>query len=209
MKTLDKGHDKIRKISEGIKNEVLEPARREAEKIIDEAKQKAELTIKEAEEHAQKIIESAKTSIEHERNVFHSSLSQSAKQTLESLRQSIENKLFNQHLEELVASQSADPKLIANLISAIVSAIQKDGLAKHIDVLVPKCTSSKEINQLLGQEILNSLKGGSVSVGEFSGGAQVKLLDKQLTLDITDKTLADYLRHYARKDFRKLIFAND
>lgn len=207
MKTLDKGQDKIKKIADGIKSEVLEPAKKQAEEIIDEANQKAELIIKNAERQAQKIIENAKQSIEHERNVFHSSLTQSSKQTLESLRQSIEQRLFNDELESIVAKQTSDPNVIANLIAAVVKAIENEGLSADISAIIPKGVSTQQVNQLLAQEVLDKLQGKSVSVGDFAGGAQVRLLDKKLTLDITDETLVEYLRNYVRKDFRKLIFA--
>lgn len=206
MKTLDKGQDKIKKISDGIRLEVLEPAKTEAEKIIQQANEKADEIVKGAEKQAQKLIENAKQTIQHERNVFHSSLTQSAKQTLESLKQSIEQKLFNDQLSVLVAKETADPQVVANLITTLVKAIEKEGLSTDISAVIPKGVSSEQICQLLGQEILNQLKGNSVAVGTFDGGAQVKLLDKQLTLDVSDQTLVEYLRSYVRKDFRKLIF---
>lgn len=208
MKTLDKGQDKIKKISDGIREQVLEPAIKEAKKNIEEAQNKAEEIIKAAEKQAQKLIDHAKVSIEHERNVFLSSLAQSAKQTLESLKHSIEKHLFNEQLEKIINKQAADPDVIANLIAAIIKAIEKDGLSTDILALIPKHANSQQINQLLGREILQKLQGQSVSIGEFSGGAQVKLVDKKMTLDMTDETLIEYLRNYVRKDFRKLIFAS-
>lgn len=207
MKTLDKGHDKIKKIADGIRQEVLEPAKMEAEKILQNAEKKADEIIKNAENHARKLIEDAKVAIEHERNVFHSSLTQSAKQTIETLKQNIEQKLFNEQLESVVAKQMDDPKVIANLITTIIKAIEKEGISANISAVIPKEVSVQQLNQLLGQEILHKLQGQSVAVGSFSGGAQVKLIDKQLTLDITEDTIVEYLRNYVRKDFRKLIFA--
>lgn len=208
MKTLDKGQDKIKKIADGIRLEVLEPAKIQSEKIIEEANHKAAAIIKGAENQAQKLIDNAKQTIEHERNVFQSSLTQSAKQTIETLKQSIEQKLFNDQLEDLVAKQMADPKIIADLIVAIVHAIEKEGVAVDLTAVIPKGVSPQQVNQLLAQDILQKLTGNGVAVGSFGGGAQVKLVGKQLTLDMTDETLVEYLRSYVRKDFRKLIFAS-
>ena len=102
----------------------------------------------------------------------------------------------------------ADPQLIANLISSLVKAVEQEGLSTDISALIPKGVSPQQVNQLLGQEILKKIKDNSVSIGGFAGGAQVKLIDKRLTLDISDQTLVEYLRNYVRKDFRKLIFAD-
>ena len=206
MKTLDKGQDKVKKIADRIREEVLEPSRKESEEIIKNAKQKADEIIENAEKKAQELLENAKQAIQHERNVFYSSLSQSSKQTIESLKQSIEKKLFNDQLESLVKAHTSDPQVLAKLIKTIIDAIEKEGLSTEISAVIPKGVSVKEVNQLLGQEIINKLQGGSVEVGEFAGGAKVKLMDKQLTLDISDQTLVEYLRNYVRKDFRKLIF---
>jgi V/A-type H+-transporting ATPase subunit E len=208
MKTLDKGQDKIKKIAESIKQEVLEPAHKESEKIIEEAQHKADEIIGNAEKQAQKLLESAKQSIEHERNVFHSSLSQSALQTLEHLRQNIETKLFNEQLEDTIVKHTSDPQIIADLITAIIEAIEREGLSTNLSAIVPKNVSPRQINQLLAKGILEKLQDQSVAVGNFAGGAQVKLVDKQLTLDVSDESLLEYLRSYLRKDFRKLVFAN-
>lgn len=175
MKTLDKGQDKIRKISDGIRLEVLQPAREEAERIIEEANAKAEAIVKAAEKKAQKLLEDAKVAIDHERNVFHSSLAQSSKQTLEALKQSIEGKLFNEELEAVVAQQTSDPKIVAGLITAIVNAVDREGLSTDISAVIPKGITPQQVNQLLTQEVLKKLKDNSVSVGAFAGGAQIKL----------------------------------
>lgn len=207
MKTLDKGQDKIKKIADGIRQEVLEPAKKQGEEIVEEANKKAAEIVKNAEKQARQLIDNAKQAIDHERNVFHSSLTQSAKQTIESLKQSIEQKLFNDQLESIVVKQMADPKIIANLITTIVKVIEKEGMSANISAVIPKEVTPQQVNQLLAQDIVQKLQGQGVTVGAFSGGAQVRLVDKQLTLDITDETLVEYLRNYVRKDFRKFIFA--
>lgn len=206
VKTLEKGEDKIQKICDALRKETLEPAKREAEALIEEAKARAEHIIKEAHHQADKIHDQAKRAIEQETNVFHSSLEQAGKQALEELRQAVEHKLFSEELHKALEKQAADPKVIARLIESIVGAIQKEGIATELSALIPKVVSAKEVNALLGDGILKRLREKSVVLDEFEGGAKVKLVDKKMTIDISEGALVELLESYVRKDFRKLIF---
>jgi V/A-type H+-transporting ATPase subunit E len=206
MKQLEKGQDKIDKICEILKKETLEPAQRQAQDIIDEALEKAERIVADADKQAERIIGQARLLTEQERNVFQSSLSQAAKQSVEALRQSVEHKLFNEELTKVVDETTADPKIIAKLIDCIVQAIGKEGVDTDLTAVIPKQVSAESVNRLLIEGILKRLKDQSVTVGTFAGGAQVKLLGKKMTIDISDKALKELLAGYVRKDFRKLIF---
>ena len=207
MKTLDQGKDKIKKICDVLRDETLEPAKKEADDIIKGAQSQAEQIIAGAEKEAEKILAEAKQQVEQERNVFQSSLLQATKQGLEALRQSIEHKLFNQQLKETLEIHTSDPKVVSHLITAIINGIEKDGLAVDLTALIPRTVTARDINQLLAEEVLKKLRDHSVAVGNFTGGAQVKLNERQMTVEITDEALKELLANYIRKDFRKMIFA--
>lgn len=206
MKSLEKGQDKIQRISDQLRHEILEPAQEEAKKIIEEAKKKASQIIAEAEKQSDELIHAGRKAVEQERNVFHSSLQQASKQSLEALRQTIEHHLFNDQLDKMLHQATANPKVIADLISAVVKSIETEGASADLSAVVPKAVSVKEVNELLAAGIVNRLKEHSVVLGDFVGGAKVKLRDKNLTIDISEETLKDLISRYVRKDFRKLIF---
>lgn len=208
MKTLEKGQDKIKKICEALRDETLQPAKKEAHAIILAAQKEAEEIIAAAEKESEKIKVAAKVFVEQEQNVFHSSLQQAAKQSLEVLRQNIENRFFNDNLATLIDKNASNPQVIANLISAMIKALEKDGLAANLTALIPTSITPKQINELLLEDVLKTLKDKSVSVGSFSSGAQVRLNNKKMTLDITEEALKELLAaHVVRKDFRSMIFA--
>lgn len=208
MKTLEKGQDKLKRICDVLKHETLEPAKQQAEEILNTAREQAEQIILEAKRQAKKIIDDSKQAIEQERKVFHSSLVQSSQQSLEALKQAIEQKLFNQNLENIVTEQISGQKIILKLIEAIIQGIKEEGVSKDFSLVIPKHCSPEEIAQGLSSEILNQLNKNPITVGSFNGGVQVKLLDKKLTLVITEKEISDYLKQYVRKDFRKFIFTS-
>lgn len=207
MKTLEKGQEKIKKICEALRDETLEPAKKEAEEIIRQAQNQADSILTEAQKAAAKLHAEAKSAIEQEQNVFYSSLSQAVKQSLEVLRQSIENKFFNENLLSLIEKNTADPQHVANLINAIIKALEKEGLAANLTALIPKTISPRQVNELLLQDALKKLRENSVEIGDFKGGAKVKVNDKRMTIDISEEALKELLANYVvRKDFRKLMF---
>lgn len=206
MRSLEKGQDKIQKICDKLRHEILEPAKEEAQQILVAARKKAEEIQLEAERHAEQVVKQARIQIEQERNVFHSALQQAAKQTIEGLRQEIEHKLFNEDLQVLLDKQLSDPQIIANLINGVVKAIEKEGLVTDLTAVIPRAVSVDDVNALLLDNVRKRLKGKALEIGPFAGGAQVKLHGKKMMLDLSDQAIKELLANYMRKDFRKMIF---
>lgn len=204
METLVKGQEKIQKICEVLRKETLEPALEEASALIEDAKDRAAKILKEAKEEAALLIKKAKDEIARERNVFHASLSQAAKQTLETLRQHIEHQLFDPELKKLIGKEMAKPETIAELIKVLVKAIEKDGLGANLDIVIPKSIPAKEISLLIASEVLRNDK--ELHLGDFFGGAKIKIGEKNITIEITDAVVENLVASYVRKDFRDRLF---
>lgn len=207
MKSVDTGKDKVKKICEVLKKETLDPAKKEADKIIAAARAEAEKIVENAKREGKRALEDAKQKIEEERNVFQASLNLAAKKSLDTLKQEIEKKLFNEELDAFVGKQMNDPKVVAELIAAIIKGIEKEGLETDLKGVVSSSVSTEAVNKELIQGILDRLKGKSVEVGDITGGAQVKMVDKNLTIDMTDEALKALLASFVRDDFRSVIFA--
>jgi V/A-type H+/Na+-transporting ATPase subunit E len=206
MENLDTGKDKIKKICEVLKNETLQPAKEEAQKILEIAEQEARNIIRDAESKAEDILQAAKSKMAKERELFESSMQQAYRQGEESLRQDIENKLFNSELISWISKQTADPHLAAKLINALVAALEKEGISADFSALIPPHVPAEKVNALLLKGILEKLREKSVVVGEFIGGVQSKLHDRKLTLDLSDEALKELIGQYVRKDFRRILF---
>ena len=207
MKGLESGKDKVKKICEVLKKETLEPAKKEAEEILHQAHATAEDIISQAHEKAKEIEFAAKKEIERQKNVFQSSLHQACKQSIESLKQQIENNLFNKELSDLITRQSQDPKVIAELLTAVVKAIEKEGINSDITAYVSAAVPAKAVNTLLAQNVLQRLKEKEVILGSMQGGVAVKIYKENISLDITDTALKELVSQYIRKDFRDMLFA--
>ena len=206
MRPLEKADDKVEKICNALRRETLEPAQEQAKTLLAEAEQQRERILHDAQEQAKQILATARRQSDQERALFQTSLHQAGKQAIELLKQQIEEALFNPALAKLIDKETNNPTAVAQLIKAIVEALQRDGLAADVTALVAKSVSPDEVNRQLGQEILDSLQNNSVAVGDFDGGVKVKLHAKRLTLDISDEALQELLATFLRDHFRPFIF---
>lgn len=206
MKGIDTGKDKVKKICDVLKRETLEPAKKEAEEIVQAAQLRAQQIILDAKKEVEKTLLESRQEIEKERNVFQSSLNQACKQALEVLKQNIESKLFDPELSQLLHKPLQEPQVIADLIKAVIGAIEKEGIDANLSALIPRSVSAQTINQLLTQNILQKLKASSVEVGPLQGGIAVKIDKDNITIDVTEATLKELVSDYIRKDFRETLF---
>jgi len=206
MTTLQKGKDKIKEICNRIKKEALSPAMIEAEKLISDAKEQALKITEQAKDEASNLIKDAKQVIERERSVFESSMRQGAQQGLESLRQEIEHKLFNQEIKNTLDLEMGNPEMIANLLTAMVKAIDSKGVKADLYAVIGKTLNKSDMIAHLGAQVVQTLTTEKISVGNFSGGAQLQVKKQQFTLDMSDQALKEMLSQYLRKDFREWLF---
>jgi V/A-type H+-transporting ATPase subunit E len=209
MKGTDTGSERVKKICDVLRRETLEPAKQEAEEIILEARRQADSILEETKGVIEKWQREAREEIDRQKNIFQSSLYQACKQALESLKQNIEEKLFNQELSRLFAKNMQSPEVISRLITAVIAALEKDGTEANLSVYVPAAVPARTINEMLGKEIIERLKEKSVLVGPMAGGIEVKLHDKNVTIDMSDSALKELVAGYVRKDFREFFFGND
>jgi V/A-type H+-transporting ATPase subunit E len=205
-KTLQKGDDKIQQICDQLRLETLDPAREEAKQIVDDASVKAEEIIAAARKEVERLHKDARNQIEQERNVFESSLEQASKMVLEKLRQSIEKQLLREELFTELENKASSPEVIAKIINALIDAIDKEGINSDLQATIPRAVSVQQLTQYLTEKTLNRLKKDNIVLNDIRGGVQLKLKDKRITLDMTEKTLQDLLVEYVGSAFRERLF---
>lgn len=206
MKTLENENEKVNRICEHLRKEALEPAEKQAATMIQDAKSQADEIVRLAEKRANEIQDLAKAEILKEKKVFESSLAQGAKQSLEMLRQEIIQKLFNPQLESLIGKQTKKPEVVAKIIDALLQGIKTSGITGNVKAYIPSDVSKDDVNHLLLNDVVKTLDGQSVTIGDFKGGAKVKIIDKNIVLEMTDSSLKELLADFIRADLRKYIF---
>ena len=208
MDSVDTGKETVKRICEVLKEDTLNPAREEAESIIHKAKADAERITQDAQKQAKQMKEAAIKDIEGREKVFCSSLNVACKKTLEGLKQDIEENLFAIGIKNFIGDQMKSPEIITKLITAIISAIEKEGVDVDLRAVIPSTVSVEEINRQLALEVLNRLEEKSVVLGQISAGVQVKMVNQDLTLDMTQGTLESLVSRYVRESFKALIFSS-
>ena len=208
MKGTESGQDKVKKICDILRKETLDPAIDEAEQILHSAKERASEIVAAAGKEAEKMKEEARQEIERQRNVFQSSLNQACKQALEVLKQNIEERLFDRELARLLAKHTSDPKVLAQLIEAVIKALEKEGIEGPLSIYLPAAVSPRAVSELLARGVLDQLQEKNILIGPLTGGIEVKLHRDNITLDLSDKALKELVASYIRKDFRELIFSS-
>ena len=207
MTDLEKADLRIQVICEKIRNETLDPAKEEANNIVALAKRDAELILGQARREAEKLQDELKKSLEEEKLIFESSLQQASKQTLEQLKVKIEQTLFNPQLGTWVQEQLGSAKDHAKLIEVLVEAIGKEGTHAELSVLVPQKFSADTITAHLSEKVLDRLKDHTVQLADLPAGVQIRLMGKNMVLDLSASALEEIIASFVRKDFRKVFFS--
>jgi len=205
---METGQDKVKEICDLLKRETIDPAKKEGEEIVKHAQDQAHQIVEEARRKTEKLGQEAKTRIEEERNVFQASLNLAAKQTILNLKQEVEEALFNKELTLAFQSEMQKPEVIAELINAVVGAIEKEGIEGDLEAVIPSVVTKEKVAKLIKAQVMERLKGKAVTLGDMTGGAQVKLVNKEMTLDISDESLRTLLANFMRDDFRTIIFSS-
>ncbi|MFA6914956.1 MAG: V-type ATP synthase subunit E [Parachlamydiales bacterium] len=207
MKTLEDGRTRIQQISDEIRKNVIDPSKKESQKIIEEGEQRKAELIVEGQREKERLIKEAHNQIAQDKNIFESALEQASKQSIESLKQQITH-LFNSELQNMLSDSLSEPAIIASIIGALVKAIEKDGLDTDLVVVVAKSVNAEEVNKLLAKRVLQKLQKQSVEVGDISGGVKITVQGKNMSVSLTQDDIKKLLAEHLRKDFRKMIFTS-
>ncbi len=204
--TTNTAQDKIRQLCDTLTREALDPAQNQAAKILEQARSQAETLLQEARREAEQIKEITHRQLQQERGLFDSSLRQAASQAKQMLRNEIEEKLFKNPLGILLAESLQDPVALTRLIRGLIDAIERDGLATDLSIEVSKQMNVRELNELLGQRVLEKLREKTCFMSNIAGGVKVRMMDQGLTIDVSDRFLQEVFERNLRGEFVKTFF---
>ncbi len=206
MKGLDSGKDKVKKICDVLRRETLEPAEREAQELVSAARRQADEILADAHMQAKKMVDDALIETEKQKAIFQASLAQACRQSLDALKEKIEKNLFDPALSQLVAKPLHDPKMIAQMINVVIKALEREGTRCDLSAVIASSVSAKAVNEQLASDVLQRLKEKGVLLSTIGGGIEIKLVQDNITLDLSDKAIQELVAGHIRKDFRDYIF---
>ncbi len=203
---METGKDKIQRICDTLRKETLEPAQQEAREMLENARLQAEEIRRDAEEERKRRLQQADKEIEERKKLLHSSLQMACRQAVEELKGKIEERLFNRHLAEVVTREMKNPEVIGSILTAVFQALETHGFDESLTAVIPKQVTARSVSAFLAKGLLDELKEKPMQLGDFAGGAQVKMEGSRITVDLSDAALRELVASYVRRDFRDLIF---
>jgi V/A-type H+/Na+-transporting ATPase subunit E len=210
MKELPKAEDKVAYICQALRRETLEPAQQEAERMLAEAEHKREERLEETDRECQARLEKLQNQLAQEQMLFRTSMQHAGKQGIALIKQQIEESLFRPAVTTLVDQASSSPEAVAAFLNGIIQAIEKEGISADIEAILPKTVSPDQVMPLLMKTIQERLKKeGAVRLGSFEGGVQIRLRDKNMVLDLSDKALRELLASFMRESFHNYLFQDE
>ena len=200
--------DTLQRLCTTLKQETLEPAKKQAEEIIAEAKKQAETLLAAAEQKALTLVQEAEKKAAQELRMARTSLTQAAKQAVAFLRQEVENHLFNSACSELFDAKMADSAMVARFLDTLLEVAKEAALTGDFTGLLGEKVDAKEVASLLAKQSLQLLQEGKMLYSAaFPAGVKLQIKEKNITLDLSDSALKSLLSGFVRKDFQQLLFA--
>lgn len=205
-----------------LRNDGIESGQKEAESIIHDAHKHAEWIITEAQSKAQKIVDKAKVEADDITHAAQDALNLATRDAMLKLRDTLLGS-FSEEVGRVVGTQMADHEFMEKLILELAGRVRKkaglddspnillqlpekiigvDALKKNPEEL--KEGTLSHLTAAIAADLLR--KGVTLSVAsDLSGGLFIKLIDEEMVIDFSDKTVAALLLEHIQPRFRALL----
>jgi V/A-type H+-transporting ATPase subunit E len=203
-----------------LRDQGVEKGRAEAEALVQEARSTAAATLAQAEAQARSIVERARAEAE--------SLQTSGRQALElafrdatlALKAQLSER-FTGEVRQLVGEEQEKQEILERMILEIVGALRPEAdQSRQVEVLLPRRIAGlaelsqhpEELEQgILSRFVRLTARGllrEGVSFGVAKGpeaGLKLRLVDRDVVLDLTDAAIAQTLLAHLQPRFRALL----
>lgn len=197
---------------------------KQAERLINEAHSKVSQILLQAQEEADQLLSEARKKIEIEQKSSHEAIKTAFRDSEIALRSKL-REAFSTHLKRLVSLELKDKEFIKQLILAIASAKRSEiESTAPIEILVPdKIFETDEKSLQLNKEgkarlhhlvlgITNDMLREGIELtpsSDVKGGIKVKLVGKDVEINLTDETLSHLILKYLLPRYREIISGQD
>ncbi|MDJ0517818.1 MAG: hypothetical protein QNJ74_16735 [Trichodesmium sp. MO_231.B1] len=203
-----------------LRNEGVNSGRTQAEQIVQEAQDRADLIVKEAEKQAAQIVKQAREESENLEWAANQALEVAFRDTVLTLKSQLTQR-FTGEVQRLVGAETEKPELLQKLILEVVGSVKETvAVAEQVEVLLPlKVQGLEELSRnpealeqgilthfirLINQDLLR--EGISFGVTKDNkGGLQLRLIDQEVVLDLSDAAIAEVILEHLQPRFRALL----
>ncbi|WP_417516865.1 hypothetical protein [Marinobacter sp.] len=222
MTATEKNHvsSGIEALIEKLRQEGVEKGRAEADQILSDAEKQAGLLLRQAREEADAMLIKAKREVARKQQAGEDALKMSARDLLLDVKENLAHS-FNDQVERLIEQQMDNQEFMQLMILELVGRASKEaGLeqTEKIDVLLPESFigldelrrnadeyKTGRLSQFVQSLSVELLREG-VSFNVHSGsGIRVRLVGKEVEVDLTDTAVARLLLRHLQPRFRALL----
>jgi len=204
----------VKELIDRIRDEGVQSARAEADRIITEAKARAARIVSDAKAEAAKSKSEAQAAMEREQTAAIEALRIAARDTGLELRSAILS-AFEEHVRHLVTDVTTDGSVLRDMI-LVLSGRAAEDLIKDKDaaILIPDRLAD-EVSAQLEEFLQSSAVAFSADVlrkgvelipsSQVQGGARVRLVDEDLEIDLSDEALSEMMLKLLLPRYRKIL----
>ena len=203
-----------------LRDEGVNSGRTEAEQLVKEAQDRADSIVKQAQKQADQIISQAREEVEKLKRAGKESLEVAFRDTNLALKTQLTQR-FTGEVQRLVGAETQKPELLEKLILEVVGRVKEEvAEAQQVEVLLPRKVAGleelsrnpEELEQgiltyfvrLIAQDQLR--EGISFGVAKDNqGGLRLRLVDREVVLDMSDRAIANAILEHLQPRFRALL----
>jgi V/A-type H+-transporting ATPase subunit E len=210
----------VEALIERLRNEGVGSGRAEAEKIVKDARAEAQTIVSKAQGEVDQIVGRARTEAANLEKAGHQALEVAARDTVLDLKNRLSQRVARE-LKSLVGEEVQRQEILEKLILEVAGQAREKTIgAGAVEILLPeKVVSLDEIAKdpahleagplgrfadLVARKMLR--QGVTLtSSPNVKAGIKVRLTDKGIELDLSDKAIADLLLQHLQPRFRALL----
>jgi V/A-type H+-transporting ATPase subunit E len=203
-----------------LRDEGVQRGRTQAEQIVKDAQTKAETTVKKAQQEAEQIVSKARGEAENLKRAAEEAMELAFRDTVLALKAQLTHR-FSEEVQRLVSEDEQDPELLEKMILEVTGRSKEDiDQSQQVEVLLPRKVAGleelsrnpEELEQgILTRFVRSTVKemmreGVSFGVAkDAQSGLRIRLVDKEVVLDLSDRAVADALLDHLQPRFRALL----
>lgn len=198
--------NKLQELTDRLYKEGLSKGKEEGETILAEASRKAEEIIAAAKKEADAVLRDARKEAEDFRTKVEGDVKMAATQSIQAVRNDIENLMVGKLTDSAVNASLADVEFIKEAIKAVAMNFNAQE-AVDLEAVLPEALKG-ELEPFIKGELAGALKGGiSASFSKkVSGGFNIGPKDGSYFISFTDETFRSLISEYLRPATRKILF---
>jgi V/A-type H+-transporting ATPase subunit E len=210
----DVSNSGVKVLIDRIRDEGVQSARDEADRITSEAKAQAARIVSDAKAEAASLKKEAHAAMEREQTATIEALRIAARDTGLELRSAIMS-AFEEHVRRLVTDVTTDGSVLRDMILVLAGRAAEDFIKdKDAVILIPSRLAdevSEELEDFLKQSSVafsaDVLRKGVelIPSDEIQGGARVRLVGEDLEIDLSDEALSEMMLKMLLPRYRRIL----